>query len=278
MVRGVISKDQAARTCNRVWTYANQDPNDPETWYGNGGIMIEMCLLRQISLLGVHGCPIDVSYRFGFGSGQETCSCGRYQSQEQWDNRQAPKIYEAFSQIWGQKELRVSRDRASINPPALDKAAALDSQVAFGLHFDTGFAQQRVAEAKKQRPIPKGVQGVLYLVDTPAENGAFICVPGMHRQVDNWLETLPDDVRPNDMLKLKDESAAQTVLLGAKTKRIPAKAGDLIIWDTRLPHSAASNVGDAPRVAQYVCLLWRFNRQLGCHFLLTHATGAGISQ
>ena len=48
----------------------------------------------------------------------------RYHSQEQWDNRQAPKIYEAFSQIWGQKELRVSRDRASINPPALDKAAA----------------------------------------------------------------------------------------------------------------------------------------------------------
>jgi hypothetical protein len=203
----------------------------------------------------------------------------RYQSQEQWDNRQAPKIYEAFSQIWGQKELRVSRDRASINPPALDKAAALDSQVAFGLHFDTGFAQQPVAEAKKQRPIPKGVQGVLYLVDTPAENGAFICVPGMHRQVDSWLDTLPDDVRPNAMLQLKNESAAQSVLLGSKTKRIPAKAGDLIIWDTRLPHSAASNIGDAPRVAQYVCLLYQCSRQLhGGLCVLTRVSGAGISQ
>ena len=81
--------------------------------------------------------------------------------------------------------------------------------------------------------------------------GAFICVPGMHRQVDEWLDTMPDDVRPNQMLQLKDENAAQSVLLGAKTKRVPAEAGDLIIWDTRLPHSAASNVGDAPRVAQY---------------------------
>ena len=83
------------------------------------------------------------------------------QAQEQWDNRTAPKIHEAFSQIWDQEELRVSRDRVSINPPALDKDAAKESQVAFGLHFDTGFAQQKVAEAKKLRPIPKGVQGVL---------------------------------------------------------------------------------------------------------------------
>eukprot|EP01052_Picozoa_sp_SAG31_P002987 SAG31_NODE_110_length_24476_cov_9.909654_4_plen_145_part_00 len=129
VVKSVISKDQAAATARRVWTYANQDPDDPETWYGKGGIMIEM-----------------------------------YQSQEQWDNRQAPKIHEAFSQIWGQEELRVSRDRASINPPALDMAAALDSQVAFGLHFDTGFAQKTVSEAKQERPIPRGVQVISYFL------------------------------------------------------------------------------------------------------------------
>ena len=162
---GVISREQAALTANRVWTYANKKAEDPDTWHG-GGIMVEM-----------------------------------YQAQEQWDNRTAPKIHEAFSQIWDQEELRVSRDRVSINPPALDKDAAKESQVAFGLHFDTGFAQQKVAEAKKLRPIPKGVQGVLYLVDTPEENGAFICVPGMHNIVDEWLDTLPEDVTPNSQLQ-----------------------------------------------------------------------------
>ena len=111
-----------------------------------------------------------------------------------------------------------------------------------------------VKQARAERPIPQGVQGVLYLVDTPAENGAFICVPGFHKRVDDWLDTLDDDAEANQMLQLKDEGAAQAVLLGAKTKRVPASAGDLIIWDTRLPHSAASNVGDAPRVAQYITM------------------------
>lgn len=269
VAKGVISKEQAALTAKRVWTYANQDSEDPATW--GGGIMVEM-----------------------------------YHAQEQWDNRQAPLIHEAFAQVWGQEELRVSRDRVSINPPAKDKEAAKDRQTAFGLHFDTAFAQLEVAKAKKQRPIAKGTQGVLYLVDTPEENGAFvrtpanptlrhfmssagggpscrrarrsapllpppqgvdlfgafvlncgslqICVPGMHNQVDEWLDTLPDDVRPNQMLQMKGEDEAQAVLLGARTKRVAAEAGDLVIWDTRLPHSAASNIGDAPRVAQYITM------------------------
>jgi hypothetical protein len=70
----VISKAQAARTAERVWTYANQDSADPGTWYPkNRGIMVEM-----------------------------------YQAQEQWDNRQAPRVHEAFSQIWGQEEVRLT--------------------------------------------------------------------------------------------------------------------------------------------------------------------------
>eukprot|EP01052_Picozoa_sp_SAG31_P081382 SAG31_NODE_41289_length_276_cov_13.932203_1_plen_71_part_10 len=60
------------------------------------------------------------------------------------------------------------------------------------------------------------IKGVLYLVDTPESNGAFICVPGMHRQVNAWLDTLPEDAKPNQMLQLKHEGAAQSVLLGAK--------------------------------------------------------------
>ena len=40
VAKSVISKEQAARTADRVWTYANQDAEDPSTWYGKGGIMI----------------------------------------------------------------------------------------------------------------------------------------------------------------------------------------------------------------------------------------------
>jgi hypothetical protein len=47
-----------------------------------------------------------------------------------------------------------------------------------------------------------------------------------HKQVDAWLDTLPEGVKPNQMLQLKGEDQAQQVLLGAKTARIPAAAGE----------------------------------------------------
>ena len=71
--------------------------------------------------------------------------------------------------------------------------------------------------------------GCTDLVDTPEENGAFICVPGMHNIVDEWLDTLPEDVTPNSQLQIKGEGQAQEVLLGGKTKRVAAEAGDLVI-------------------------------------------------
>ena len=45
VAKGVISREQAALTANRVWTYANKKAEDPETWHG-GGIMVEMYQVR----------------------------------------------------------------------------------------------------------------------------------------------------------------------------------------------------------------------------------------
>ena len=67
-------------------------------------------------------------------------------------------------------------------------------------------------------------------------------MPGFHKKLDDWLETLPDDGEP----------PAKQDLLALGTKRVGAQAGDLVIWDSRLPHTAALNRGDAPRVAQYL--------------------------
>ena len=39
--------------------------------------------------------------------------------------------------------------------------------------------------------LPMGLQGVLYLTDTSAENGAFVCIPGFHKRLGGWLQTLP---------------------------------------------------------------------------------------
>jgi len=45
-------------------------------------------------------------------------------------------------------------------------------------------------------PIPFGVEGIAYLTDRAAEQGAFTCVPGFHRRIEAWLAGLPIGADP----------------------------------------------------------------------------------
>jgi hypothetical protein len=40
------------------------------------------------------------------------------------------------------------------------------------------------------------VQGVLYLTDTTEDMGGFQCVPGMHRNLEDWIKTQPRNRNP----------------------------------------------------------------------------------
>ena len=152
-----------------------------------------------------------------------------YHQQAMWDNRTSPRVHQAFSQVWNNDKLWVSHDRVSISPPSRDPDAK-----EHGLHWDMNIDNP---------PFSFGVQGVLYLTDTPAAQGAFVCVPGFHRKIEKWLASLPKDAQPKEQ-----------DLLALGTKRIGAEAGDLIIWQTTLPHTASLNHGEAPRVAQYITM------------------------
>ena len=112
-------------------------------------------------------------------------------------------------------------------PPKLNRTDA-------GLHWDRN---------PFDPPSNLGVQGVLYLTDTPANQGAFTCVPGFHHKIEEWLETLPEDADP----RRQDLES-----LGAEP--VPGKAGDLIIWHSSLPHGAGPNFADQPRVVQYITM------------------------
>ena len=151
-----------------------------------------------------------------------------YQHQALWDNRQYPRIHQAFAEIWETKKLWVSIDRASMNPPELP-----NWKHPGGLHWDT----------KLEPPIEFWVQGVLYLTDTAADQGAFTCVPGFHHQLEDWLKDLPPEANPREQ---------DLESLGAKP--VPGKAGDLIIWHSALPHGSSSNTATHPRVVQYITM------------------------
>jgi ectoine hydroxylase-related dioxygenase (phytanoyl-CoA dioxygenase family) len=141
--------------------------------------------------------------------------------------RRSPRIHKAFAQLWGTADLWMTTDRMSFNPPERPGHSFPGPH----LHWD----------ASLTRPIPFGTQGVLYLTDTTADQGALQLVPGFHRRIDAWLDSLGDtDPRGVD--------------LSAEAVTIPAKAGDLVIWREDLPHGASPNRSSRPRLAQYLTM------------------------
>jgi hypothetical protein len=163
-------------------------------------------------------------------------------------NRRSQRIHKAFAQIWGTADLWMTVDRVSFNPPE-HKDWRFPGPY---LHWDTSL----------DPPIPFGVSGLLYLTDTGEDQGAFRCVPGFHRQISDWLKSLPPDADPRR--QNLDE-------LGAIP--ISGKAGDLIIWHQALPHGSGPNRATRPRVVQYISMYSVKNGD--SHVDVTSTNGAG---
>ena len=145
VIRQAVPVANCEAAAEAVWQHLDMNAKDPESWYPNPprrSIMVEI-----------------------------------YQHQALWNNRQLPKVHDAFAQIWGTRRLWVSLDRASMNPPLRD---AYHYEGPF-LHWDLDLT----------KPWPFGVQGVLYLTDTAANQGAFACIPGFHHKLQTWLKRLP---------------------------------------------------------------------------------------
>ena len=90
-------------------------------------------------------------------------------------------------------------------------------------------------------PIPFGLQGILYVTDTEAEQGAFTLVPGFQHRIENWIHGLPPGIDP----RFEDLNALGAVPLSGK-------AGDFIIWHQALPHGSRPNRTNKPRLVQYI--------------------------
>jgi Phytanoyl-CoA dioxygenase (PhyH) len=146
-----------------------------------------------------------------------------------WANRNAPRVRRAFAQLWNREDLWVTVDQAGFNPPERPGWKFPGPH----LHWDTSLAT----------PIPFGLQGILYLTDVAANQGAFTCVPGFHRRIESWLSELPPDADP----RRADLSSLGPV-------PIAGRAGDLVIWRDTLPHGSSPNRASRPRIVQYITM------------------------
>lgn len=152
-----------------------------------------------------------------------------YHHPAMWAVRQLPRIHDAFADLWGTEKLWVSIDRVNLNVPNRP-----------GFEF-RGFIHWDIDTSV--RPLPRDVQGVLSLTDTGGGRGGFQCVPGMPRRLGEWIATQPADRDPY-----------RPDLAGLEVVEVDTRAGDLLIWDSRLPHGVRPNTSARPRLAQYVSM------------------------
>jgi ectoine hydroxylase-related dioxygenase (phytanoyl-CoA dioxygenase family) len=153
-----------------------------------------------------------------------------YNHQYLWDNRQHPKIHQAFADIWGTEKLWVTIDRANLNFPMRPG------------HEYKGFIHWDYDPETK----PQNVQGVLALADQTDETmGGFQCVPELYRTYDTWKLTQPED-RDHFKPDVKDFQIVKVAM----------EAGDLLIFNSLQPHGIRPNTsGNKVRMAQYISMM-----------------------
>lgn len=235
---------------HRTYPIENADIPDPVLneddlafWNKNGyvvlrnAICIEDCRAAESALwefLGMN--PQDPNTWYNAG---HTFWVSLFQHPALNKNRASPRIRKAFEQLWGTSDLWVTVDRSSLNRP--EQQNGVDISGPSRLHWDVSLAL----------PMPFGLQGLLYLSDTTAEQGAFRCVPGFHRRVESWLSGLAPGQNPR-----------QQDLESLGPVPVPGSAGDMVIWHHALPHGSGRNLAHYPRVVQYITL---FPHDYGIH-------------
>ncbi|WP_420146804.1 phytanoyl-CoA dioxygenase family protein [Spirosoma sp.] len=206
VIKQAVPKENAERLARLLWEFEEKDPTDPSTWYAPPRAEMKMKELTNSGMVEL------------------------YNHQYEWDNRQYPRVYDAFVDIWGTEKLWVTIDRANLNLP-----------VQPGFEFK-GFIHWDYDPETK----PQNVQGVLALADQTDENmGGFQCIPELYRTYDTWKLTQPTD---RDHFKPD--------ITGFDLVKVKMEAGDLLIFNSTQPHGIRPNLSkDKVRLAQYISMM-----------------------
>ena len=158
-----------------------------------------------------------------------------YQHPSMWAIRQYPPVHQVYAELHGTNRLWVNLDRVSYKLPRHPDHPAYQHD-GF-MHWDVDVRQAAAGRTAF------GVQGVLYLCDTAANQGAFQCIPGIHKRLAAFIRAQPDDF-----------NGVNSDFAGEKFTAIPAEAGSLVIWNRNLAHGNAANTSDKPRLAMYLAM------------------------
>lgn len=240
---GYIAAETVQR-CNALFENRNTEeqpviadvltPDDIRFWETHGYVIIrnavtppDAAAARKAILDHLEMDEQDVKSWYKENESMQGIMVALYRNEAIDKNRNSPKIKKAFEQLWKCSSLVVTTDKCGFNPPE----TASFKYRGIGLHWDVSLAT----------PIPFGTQGILYLTDTAAHQGALTLVPGFQKTLENWLHALPENVNPRE---------ADLSEFGPTP--IAANAGDFIIWNHKLPHCSSPNRANLPRIVQYI--------------------------
>lgn len=154
--------------------------------------------------------------------------------------RQATKA--AFARIWQDDQLLTSFDGISIFRPW--HRGGLAPTISGWFHVDQGTTL----------PGFQCVQGLVSLFDQGPETGGLVVVPGSHREFAEVCKLAQDT---GDYISIPEKHP----LLQQPRKLVSCRAGDLVLWDSRLIHCNTPSVAPPTvskqrllRAVVYVCM------------------------
>jgi hypothetical protein len=149
--------------------------------------------------------------------------------QSQWDIRQLIDLHAIWTTVWGTERLWVSRDSCRFTPPWRPGRAD-----ALPLHWDVDPRDQGI----------QWFQGIVALTECPSDSGGFRCAPAVMHSRDRWparwtsgphgTEFRPDGVEEDEIVE------------------VPLNSGDVLVFDSHLPHGTVRNLSGHPRAVFYV--------------------------
>ncbi len=155
-----------------------------------------------------------------------------HHAQSLWDIRQSPSLYQVFTEFFGNPHLMLDVNRCIFRPPVHWRYPAISHG---SIHWDTD----------PKAPGPATLQSLVLLTDVSRNGGGFQCLPEVYQNLDAWLQR---------HARRDDFDFFNPGLNHWKTTQIEGKAGDVILWSTRLPHGTATNLSNRPRVAAFVSM------------------------
>mmetsp|Transcript_3249 Transcript_3249/g.9925 ORF Transcript_3249/g.9925 Transcript_3249/m.9925 type:complete len:456 (+) Transcript_3249:32-1399(+) len=223
VLEGALLADEVADIKDLIWDWLQGlgvDRNNLETWRIEGGRW-----------------PQDNTSEGG--STGVVATCGASQTMAAWRVRAAPRVRRAFERLWNTTDLLTSMDALILWRPWRQKPPTIPETwrtCSAWLHLDQNIVKE---------PSKLLVQGLVALTPADAEStGGFVLVPGGHRKdaqdrlrtrliADGELAGRKLAKKRGDFMVMPadDDVYCQSVV-------VPLKPGDLVLWDSRVPHAS----------------------------------------